>query len=117
MSHPDRIMIDDVEYVRKDSIATISEQEKSDAYPYEIGKMYFIRTVTFYYVGRLLAVTDKELVLDQCSWVVDTGRFSDALKSGVVSENEPFPDGKVIVGRGAIIDATIWLSAPLGKQK
>jgi hypothetical protein len=67
----DTITINDIEYVKKDSI--IPAQPQSETFPYTLGRLYFIRTVTFYYIGRLIAVTPLELVLDQCSWVADTG--------------------------------------------
>ena len=70
-----------------------------------IGKAYLIRTVTMIQTGRLVRVTDKELVLEEAAWIADTGCFSDALVSLNFNEVEPFPDGLVIVGRGAIIDA------------
>ena len=73
-----------------------------------IGKFYMIRTVTFFYVGRLVAIGEHELTLDQCAWVADTGRFSEALEKGKLSEVEPFPDGPVNIGRGAIVDASLW---------
>jgi hypothetical protein len=76
--------------------------------PYKVGTKYLIRTVTMYYVGLLKEVFDKELVLEQCSWVADTGRFSVALVTGELNEVEPMP-GDIIIGRGAIIDATKWL--------
>ena len=76
-------------------------------HPYEVGKNYFIRTVTMYFTGRLTKITDHELVLDEAAWIADTGRFSDAMKTGSFSEVEPFA-GRVIVGRGAIIDAQEW---------
>ena len=47
---------------------------------WEIGKCYLIRTVTMIDTGRLVAVTDKELVLEDAAWIPDTGRFSDAVK-------------------------------------
>lgn len=76
-----------------------------------IGEKYLIRTVTFYQLGVLKKVTDNELVLTNASWVQDTGRFNLALKEGLEkqsnSEIEPFQD-EVIVGRGAIVDATIY---------
>ena len=77
------------------------------AHPYKIGANYFIRTVTFHYTGRLTGVTDTELVLEDVSWIADNGRFADALKSGIFKEVEPFPDGSVILGRGAVIDAFV----------
>ena len=70
-----------------------------------IGKAYLIRTVTMIQTGRLVKVTDKELVLEEAAWIADTGRFSDAIVSLNFNEVEPFPDGLVIVGRGAVIDA------------
>lgn len=74
-------------------------------HPYQIGSPYFIRTVTFHHTGRLVAVTEHELVLEDAAWIADDGRFSDALKTGTFSEVEPFPDGQVIIGRASIIDA------------
>lgn len=70
--------------------------------------------------GRLIDVQEKELVLESASWVADTGRFSNFIKGGTLSnsaEVEPFPEGRVILGRGAIIDATIWQHELLTKQK
>lgn len=56
-------------------------------------------------LGRLVAVGEHELVLEDASWIADTGRFSDALKTCEFNEVEPFPDGRVIIGRGSVIDA------------
>lgn len=86
---------------------------------YKIGKNYFIRTVTMYLLGRLVKVTDKELVLEQCSWISETGRFSDFLKGSFSNELEvePFPEGEIIIGRGSIIDACIWNHDLLRKRK
>jgi hypothetical protein len=76
--------------------------------PYEIGKCYLIRTVTYFSVGRLVGVHPTELVLADASWVADTGRFNQALASGVLNEVEPIPGGHLIVGRGAVVDAMFW---------
>jgi hypothetical protein len=75
------------------------------SHPYKIGQPYLIRTVSMIDTGRIVAVTDKEIILEDAAWIADTGRFSDALKSCNFSEVEPFPDGQVIVNRAAIIDA------------
>jgi hypothetical protein len=72
---------------------------------WQIGAIYFIRTVTMADVGRLIAVTEHELVLEDAAWVADTGRFSEALRTDTYSEVEPFPDGHVIINRASIIDA------------
>ena len=72
---------------------------------WEIGKTYLIRTVTMNDTGRLVMVTPQELVLEDAAWIADTGRFADAVKNATFGEVEPFPDGKVVIGRGSIIDA------------
>lgn len=72
---------------------------------WQIGKQYLIRTVTMIDTGKLIAIGDKELVLEDAAWIPDTGRFSDSLLSINFNEVEPFPNGKVIIGRGSIIDA------------
>lgn len=70
-----------------------------------IGEIYLLQTVTLYFTGRLVAVNALELIIEDAAWIADTGRFSDALKTLSFSEVEPFPDGPVIVGRGALICA------------
>lgn len=74
-------------------------------HPWEVGKIYLIRTVTMIDTGRLIEVTPQELVLEDAAWIADTGRFADAVASAEFGEVEPFPDGRVIIGRGAVIDA------------
>ena len=76
--------------------------------PWAVGRCYLIRTVTVYVLGRLVAAYDQELVLEDASWVADTGRFHEALAKGTLSEVEPFASN-VVVGRGAICDASEWL--------
>lgn len=73
--------------------------------PWEIGKSYLIRTVTMIDTGILVGVTEHELVIEEAAWVADTGRFADAFASASFGEVEPFPVGKVIIGRGSIVDA------------
>jgi hypothetical protein len=95
---------------------------KDSLNPFEVGKPYFFRTVTFAYVGKLEAVYDNELVLSNCTWVANTGRFSDAMNKGFnlleSSELEPFnKNQKVIISRGGIIDASVWLHDLPTEQK
>jgi hypothetical protein len=76
------------------------------SHPFEIGKNYCIRTVTMIQTGKLVAVTNQELTLEDAAWIADTGRFSEFLNNTEkASDVEPFPSGQVIVGRGALIDA------------
>ncbi len=73
-----------------------------------VGRNVFIRTVTNYYTGRIAGITKHSVVLTDAAWVADTGRFSEALRTGVLSEVEPYPDGPVDVMLGGIIDVCEW---------
>ena len=75
---------------------------------WQIGKNYVLRTVTMIDLGKLVDVTENELVLENASWIPDTGRWYNFLTDGKLNEVEPFPEGRVIVGRHALIDALIW---------
>jgi hypothetical protein len=88
--------------------------EKS--HPWEIGEIYLIRTVTMIDTGKLIEVSDQELVLEDAAWIADTGRFSDALKKAEFSEVEPFPDGKILIGRGSVVDAVKIKKSPRGQK-
>lgn len=82
------------------------------SHPYVIGQAYLIRTVTMIDTGIVIRVTEQEIVLTDAAWIADTGRFSEAVKNAEFSEVEPFPDGEVIVGRAAVIDAVRITKAP-----
>lgn len=75
------------------------------SHPYKLGAKYFIRTVTMHHTGKLVEVGDKELVLEDAAWIADSGQFTNAIEKGDFSEVEMFPKGRVIIGRGAVIDA------------
>ena len=56
--------------------------------------------------GQLVFVSSQELVLKDAAWVADSDRFNEAIKDpNKCKEVEPFVRN-VIVGRGAIVDAT-----------
>lgn len=74
---------------------------------WKVGESYLIRTVTMILVGRLEWVGEKEMELSSASWVADTGRFHNAVKEGKLDEVEPFTNN-ILIGRGALVDATIW---------
>jgi hypothetical protein len=74
--------------------------------PFQIGKNYLIRTVTFIYTGKLVWVGEKELVFDNLCWIADTGRWMQAVQKGTFKEVEPMGDGKGI-GRGSIVDFSV----------
>jgi len=117
MAEPKTMKINEVEYVRKDSVVTVTYVPGEDG-PWEIGKKYLIRTVTMIQHGTLVGISATELVLAKASWIADTGRFSDFLHGKISpSDVEPFPQDKiVIVGRGALIDA-VELEGDFSEQK
>ena len=107
------IEINGVQYIRKDSVKGESKEVKVIELnglesAWVIGKNYLIRTVTMIQIGRLVGITEKELILDNACWVADTGRFNAALETGKLNELEMFVK-PVIVNRGAIVDATEWI--------
>jgi hypothetical protein len=85
-------------------------------HPYKIGQTYLIRTVTHYFTGKLVEIYEHEFVLENSAWIADTGRFSDALKTGVLNEIEPIP-GRHIVMRGPGVDCSEWNHKLPDKQK
>jgi len=102
------INIDELTYKQiKEISSLVKGGEVSKPHPYKIGESYLFRTVTMIQVGRLEAVYEDELMLSSASWVADTGRFYNALKTGKLDEVEPFPND-VGIGRGSIVDFTIW---------
>lgn len=100
--------IEDITIKQAKEIASVFSvgANATQQHPYKLGAVYQIRTVTFTYTGRLKAVYQRELVLEDAAWIADTGRFADACKTQAYNEIEPFPDGKpVIIGRDLVTDA------------
>jgi hypothetical protein len=84
----------------------VGENGKMDDSPFEIGKSYFIRTVTYHVIGTVESIKGPFLVLSEASWIADSGRFSKAISEGELSEVEYV--GEMIVNTSAIADATRW---------
>lgn len=80
---------------------------KKSKSPIRVGQAVFIRTVTYHYTGRIIEVSDCEIVLDQAAWIADSGRWSNALATGQLNEIEPYP-GVISIARGAIADVSPW---------
>lgn len=108
--------IDELTIKEAKELAQLFGTKQGSGHPFSIGEAYLIRTVTMIVLGKLEKVFDTELVMSSASWVADTGRFHDAIKTGKLNEVEPFIND-VIVGRGSIIDATIWTHKLPREQK
>tara|TARA_R100001480_G_scaffold7322_2_gene14914 strand:+ start:229 stop:561 length:333 start_codon:yes stop_codon:yes gene_type:complete len=97
-------------------IAEMFGNNNTTLQPYKIGQTYMFRTVTHIIVGVVEDVGDKEIVLSEASWIPDTGRYHNFIKDGTLEEVEPYID-KVIIGRGALVDSTVWRHGTPKEQK
>jgi len=72
---------------------------------YPVGNNVIVRTVTMIYTGKLISVTDSDFILNECSWIPETGRYMDFVENGTVNECEPYPsDLDVYINRGSLLD-------------
>jgi hypothetical protein len=89
-------------------------KDEENATPFSVGQAWFVRTVTYHCVGRIVKVRGCWLVLDEASWIADSGRFMQAIKAGVLNEVEPV--GRMILNATTIVDAFPWVH-PLPKEQ
>jgi len=75
--------------------------------PVKIGEAYLFRTVTHIELGRVTEIMGRFVRLEDASWVANTGRYYDALLSGVLEEVEPYPVCTT-VNMGSRINVTPW---------
>ena len=71
-----------------------------------VGQKLFIRTVTYHMTGKVTKRIGNFIQLDQAAWIADSGRFSDALKTGKLSEVEPV--GTMWVNLSSVVDFFSW---------
>lgn len=81
--------------------------KKKSVNPLFVGACVFIRTISMYYTGRVVELTADSVVLEDAAWIADTGRFSNALRTGALGEVEPYPT-PVCVSRAHVLDVTAW---------
>ena len=101
------IKLDEVEYVRADSVdAMLKKQAKvkptTQKHPYVVGQMLHVETATKYYLGVCECVTDQELILSNAAWIPSVGRAHQYFLGGAPDEMEPL-NGSVFISRGAIV--------------
>ena len=96
------IEISDESYERIKS--QLLEDEKIDISNYDemVGHSFFFRTVTYHMVGKITKRIGKFFQLEQASWIADSGRFMDFIKSGEAKEVEPV--GTCFVNLEAVTD-------------
>lgn len=54
----------------------------------EIGKCYYVRTVTDHWVGRVVAVQPFSVTLEDASWVAEAGRLNVFMREGHANNME-----------------------------
>lgn len=97
---------------------TSAEVEMQTSHPYVIGSSYFFQTITNYFTGRLVAVWERELVIESAAWIPECGRFSNFLVTGKPENCEPYPvAARVILSRESIVSITAWVHALPSVQK
>ena len=62
-------------------LALENKVEMSSEIPFEVGKKYFIRTVTYHLTGEVEAIKGNFLVLKNGAWIADSGRFNEMIKN------------------------------------
>jgi len=77
-----------------------------DCYTDLIGKSFFFRTVTYHLVGKVEKLFGTFLQLSDASWVVNSGRFMQAILDGTLSEVEPV--GLAWVNLDTVTDFFPW---------
>lgn len=81
-----------------------------------VGNSYFFRTVTYHMVGKVVAEHPNNIIeLDDASWVADSGRFMQAIKSGTLNEVEPV--GKAYINLKSVTDFFPWTHKLPTEQK
>lgn len=68
----------------------------------QVGSAYLFHTVLGIWAGRVVAVGNSHVVLDQCSWIPDQGRMGASVRQGTYEEAEFVGDG-VLIPMDAII--------------
>lgn len=77
-----------------------------------VGKPVFVRTVTFYYIGRLRIISeDGFYVLTEASWIPSTNRWANVVFRGVseLREIEPYPDcTPALINKDTVVEILPW---------
>ncbi len=104
----DTVVADEIAAELEQALSETVRAAVNPQLPFEVGKSYLIRTITMVDVGRVTRICGKFIVMEDASWIADTGRFFECLrKTDVFIEVEPFQH-PLYVNTDAIVDATPW---------
>ena len=101
--------IDSLTIAEARQIATMFGGGRSGGtHSFEVGRAYLIRA-THHHIGRIVAITDTDILMADGGWLAESGRFNECLAKGVINEFEAAPAGMTwLVSRSDIIDAWPW---------
>ncbi len=85
-------------------------------FPFQVGDKVFIQCVTNFWTGRIFKLGGNFVTLEDAAWIADTGRFSQAINNGSLSEVEPI-DVPVHINLGSVVDVLEWKHALPREQK
>ncbi len=109
-----KITIDGVEFVSKKDYDEVAKKKVGKTIvdgkeiPFVVGGKYFFRTVTYFATGEVESIKGDFLVLKDAAWIADTGRFTQALATGVLSEVEPV-EVPMYLNTNTISDSFDWI--------
>jgi hypothetical protein len=109
-----KITLNNIEYVEASELEKVKKllkkkplKLKNPEIPFEIGGEYFFRTVTYHYTGRLVDIVGQFLILEDCAWIADSGRFNEFFTNPSSSlEVEPYGERLVRLNIQSIVDAS-----------
>ncbi|MCP4537814.1 MAG: hypothetical protein GY832_11780 [Chloroflexi bacterium] len=96
----------------KDQLGVKAKEEHIKEADDMINQCFFFRAVTYHCVGRVIdwmldgTTTSWIAVLEDASWVADSGRFMQAIKDGTLAEVEPV--GLMYLNMGSVVDFFPW---------
>jgi len=94
----------------KEQLEAVNEEDclpATSTVPFQIGKKYYIRTITYHATGKVKRIKGGFLVLGDAAWIADSGRFMQAIQDGVLNEVEPV-DVEMYLNIASITDAFEW---------
>ncbi len=71
-----------------------------------VGQKLFIRTVTYHALGKVVKRMGAFIQLETATFVADSGKFSEAIKNGTLSEYEYV--GTMWVNLSSVVDFFPW---------
>jgi len=93
----------------------MNKNEKVKNFEELLDNSYFFRTVTYHLIGRVVGFMGNFLILEEASWVADSGRFMNAIKDGTLDEVEPV--GNAFINLESVTDFFPWNHDLPDKQK